>query len=86
VGLYIEVKLQRKRWYGWQTLDTETRSYSSSTAISQNTDDYCTAGHYYFRGRTYHQSSETSGTYSATTYGAQSIEKIFQYGGSCIYE
>jgi hypothetical protein len=85
VGVYVEIKLQRRRWYGWETTKTESRSLSSATGVTQNAGKSCSTTAYQYRGRSYHESYEPSGTYSATTCGSASA-KIKMSGSNCVYE
>lgn len=83
-SLYVEVRLQRDRWWGWETIETSPKQRSSVSSILHNAADYCQTTSYVYRGRTYHVSNEISGPYYLTTYSPRNFA-IRLSGSKCIY-
>jgi hypothetical protein len=83
--LYLETRLQRLRWYGWQTISTTEKASTSNQNIYNNASKSCESTAYTYRGRTYHSSTEAGKVYSTTTI-SPSNSRIKLVNGACRYD
>lgn len=72
VGLTVNIRIERSRWYGWEERGSNTKSVNGTMYLSTNAaSPYCKGDTHDWRGITKHTSVEAKGTYTATTKNQQ---------------